>query len=226
MTQEKELQSARYGFWGYLVLIVGLAGITAFLLFINQDALLKYGLTYRQIWSVWGGVFSFLFLGTICSPFYWRWEQRKKQLIYLPPEPSSAETKTTPDVSTTIRDYTDLKQHLNLRYGVLWRRKVHLLLVTGNEAAIEQLVPGLQESQWLEGNRTVLIYGGSLALEPGREKYTALRKLRRGRPLDGIIRVVPQSLNLTPQISDNDLRGLEKISELLRYSAPVWLWQL
>ncbi|MGG6201348.1 type VI secretion protein VasK, partial [Pantoea allii] len=26
--------------------------------------------------------------------------------------------------------------------------------------------------------------------------------------------------------SDNDLRGLEKISERLRYSAPVWLWQL
>jgi type VI secretion system protein ImpL len=103
---------------------------------------------------------------TICSPFYWRWEQRKKQLIYLPPEPSSAETKTTPDVSTTIRDYTDLKQHLNLRYGVLWRDKVRLLLVTGDEAAIEQLVPGLQESQWLEGNRTVLIYGGSLALSP------------------------------------------------------------
>lgn len=226
MTQEKELQPARYGFWGYLVLIIGLAGITAFLLFINQDALLKYGITYRQIWSVWGGVFGFLFFGTVCSPFYWRWKQRKKQLIYLPPDSSVAETKTTPDVITTITDYTYLKQHLNLRYGVFWRRKVRLLLVTGNEAAIDQLVPGLQESQWLEGNRTVLIYGGSLTLEPGREKYTALRKLRRGRPLDGIIRVVPQSLNLTPQISDNDLRGLEKISELLRYSAPVWLWQL
>ncbi|MCW1777751.1 type VI secretion protein VasK, partial [Pantoea ananatis] len=75
-------------------------------------------------------------------------------------------------------------------------------------------------------NRTVLIYGGSLTAEPDKEKYTALRKLRRGRPLDGIVRVLTQSLNLTPQISDNDLRGLEKISELLRYSAPVWLWQL
>lgn len=52
MTQEKELQPVRYGLWGYLVLIVGLAGITAFLLFINQDVLLKYGLTHRQIWSV------------------------------------------------------------------------------------------------------------------------------------------------------------------------------
>nr|WP_231604109.1 ImcF-related family protein [Leclercia sp. J807] len=127
---------------------------------------------------------------------------------------------------TTITDYTDLKQHLNLRYRLLWWRKVRLLLVTGDESAIEQLAPGLQRQQWLEGNRTVLIYGGSLASEPDREKYTALRKLRRGRPLDGIIRVLPQSLNLTPQISDNDLRGLEKISELLHYSAPVWLWQL
>ena len=72
----------------------------------------------------------------------------------------------------------------------------------------------------------MLIYGGSLASEPDREKYTALRKLRRGRPLDGIIRVLPESLKLTPHISDSDLRGLEKISELLRYSAPVWLWQL
>lgn len=226
MTQEKELQPARYGFWGYLILIIGLAGITAFLLFINQDILLKYGLTHRQIWSVWGGGFGFLFLGTVCSPFYWRWEQRKKQLIYLPPEPSSAETKTTPDAITTIRDYTYLKHHLKLRCGVLWRRKVRLLLVTGDEAAIEQLVPGLKENQWLEGNRTVLIYGGSLTAEPDKEKYSVLRKLRRGRPLDGIVRVMPQSLNLTPQISDNDLRGLEKISELLRYAVPVWLWKL
>lgn len=122
--------------------------------------------------------------------------------------------------------FSALSKHLKRRYTLLWQRKVQLLLVTGDEAAIEQLVPGLQENQWLEGNRTVLIYGGSLTAEPDREKYTALRKLRRGRPLDGIVRVMPASLNLTPQISDSDLRGLEKISELLRYSAPVWLWQL
>lgn len=119
-----------------------------------------------------------------------------------------------------------LRRHLHSRFGLFWRRKVRLLLVTGNEEAIEQLVPGLQKNQWLEGNRTVLIYGGSLTAEHDKEKYSALRKLRRGRPLDGIVRVLPQTLNLTPQISDNDLRGLEKISELLRYSAPVWIWKL
>jgi type VI secretion system protein ImpL len=50
--------------------------------------------------------------------------------------------------------------------------------------------------------------------------------LRRGRPLDGIVRVIGEGQNLTPQASDSDLRCLEKISELLRYSAPVYIWQL
>lgn len=130
--------------------------------------------------------------------------------------------KSTPRLSPRA----DIASHLRQRYTFFWRRKVRLLLVTGDDAAIERLVPGLKQQQWLESNRTVLIYGGSLTAEPDREKYTALRKLRRGCPLDGIVRVMPESLNLTPQISDNDLRGLEKISELLCYSAPVWLWQL
>nr|WP_262778465.1 ImcF-related family protein [Enterobacter quasiroggenkampii] len=123
-------------------------------------------------------------------------------------------------------EYLTLRTFLRRRYTIFWHHKIRLLLITGDEAAIERLVPGLQQQQWLEGNRTVLIYGGSLTAEPDKEKYTALRKLRRGRPLDGIVRVMPASLNLSPQISDNVLRGLEKISELLRYSAPVWLWQL
>ncbi|MCS2153172.1 type VI secretion protein VasK [Scandinavium goeteborgense] len=119
-----------------------------------------------------------------------------------------------------------LKTYLHRRYNLFWRQKVRILLVTGDEVAISQLVPGLQEKQWLEGNRTVLIYGGSLTAEIDSEKYTTLRKLRRGRPLDGIVRVIGEGQTLTPQMSDNDLRGLEKIGELLRYQPPVWLWQL
>lgn len=91
---------------------------------------------------------------------------------------------------------------------------------------LASLVPGLKENQWLEGERTVLIYGGRLTAEVDTEKYAALRKLRRGRPLDGVVRVLAAGQNLTPQMSDSDLRGLEKIGEALRYSAPVYLWQL
>ncbi|CAI2455957.1 ImcF-related family protein [Serratia liquefaciens] len=122
--------------------------------------------------------------------------------------------------------YAPLKKHLRSRYDLLWRYKVRLLLVSGDETAINQLMPNLQKSLWLEGERTVLIYRGSLTSEIDTEKYAALRKLRRGRPLDGIVLVIGEGQNLTPQMSDNDLRGLEKIGEALRYSAQVYLWQL
>ena len=121
---------------------------------------------------------------------------------------------------------TEIASVLRKRYNLFWRHKIRLLLVTGEQAAVAKLLPELNAYQWLEGNRTVLIYGGSLTEDIDKVKFDALRKLRRGRPLDGIIRVLDTSQNLTPQTSDNDLRGLEKISELLRYSAPVWLWQL
>ena len=38
------MHTARYGFWGYLLLIIGLAGICALLIFINQDLLARRGL--------------------------------------------------------------------------------------------------------------------------------------------------------------------------------------
>ncbi|QCA06323.1 ImcF-related family protein [Pantoea vagans] len=119
----------------------------------------------------------------------------------------------------------NIRHYLRKHYTFFWPYKIRLLLVTGDDTAIEHLVPGLKQNQWLEGNRTVLIYGSSLT-DIDTEKYTALRKLRRGRPLDGIIRVLDEAQSLTPQLSDNDLRGLEKIGEALRYSAPVWIWQL
>lgn len=128
--------------------------------------------------------------------------------------------------NTYQTEFLTIRTSLRRRYHLFWHRKIRLLLVTGDETAIEQLVPGLQRNLWLEGDRTVLIYGGNLSSEMNAEKFAALRKLRRGRPLDGIIRVISTEQELTPLVSDNDLRGLEKISETLSYSAPVYLWQL
>lgn len=226
MTEKKGLPNVHYGLWGYFLLLIGLAGISAFVLFINQDSVNSIGISTQKLWTIWGGVFAILLLGLIISPVWWRWRLRKNQTVYKPQIPEEKIGQLDIKDGDRVQPFPSLKKHLQRRYILFWRQKVRLLLITGDEAAIAQLVPGLQQQLWLEGNRTVLIYGGSLTAEPDKEKYTALRKLRRGRPLDGIVRVLPQSLNLTPQVSDNDLRGLEKISELLRYSAPVWLWQL
>ncbi|MTD42496.1 type VI secretion protein VasK [Erwinia sp. CPCC 100877] len=158
----------------------------------------------------------------LCTLIFFSLSRQKNSSPVTPDDGNQGHEEQLPD----RYDFSVLNKHLRRRYSLFWRRKVRLLLVTGDEAAIEQLVPGLQKNQWLEGHRTVLIYGGSLSAEPDSEKYTALRRLRRTRPLDGIIRVLDAQQSLTPQLSDSDLRGLEKIGELLRYQPPVWLWQL
>ena len=226
MTEQKIMPKARYGSWGYFLLIVGLAGIIAFLIFINQESLNKPGISAQKIWTIWGVAFAVLLFGLIGSPVWWRWKQRRNQAVYKPQMSGEKLAPSSVVGGGSGQLFSSLKNHLRIRYRFFWRNKVRLLLVTGDETAINQLVPNLQASQWLEGNRTVLIYGGSLAADIDAEKYASLRKLRRGRPLDGIVQVIGEGQNLTPQMSDNDLRGLEKISEALRYSAPVYLWQL
>ena len=226
MTEQKIMPNARYGSWGYFLLIIGLAGISAFLIFINQESLNNLGVSTQKIWTIWGAVFAVLLFGLIASPVWWRWKQRKNQAVFKPQVSGEKPAPSSVVVSDSGPLFSSLKNHLRTRYRFFWRNKVRLLLVTGDETATNQLVPNLQASRWLEGNRTVLIYGGSLAADIDAEKYASLRKLRRGRPLDGIVRVIGEGQNLTPQASDSDLRCLEKISELLRYSAPVYIWQL
>ncbi|HGH4673118.1 TPA: ImcF-related family protein [Enterobacter asburiae] len=226
MTEQKIMPNARYGSWGYFLLIVGLAGIIAFLIFINQESLNELGISAQKIWTIWGVAFAVLLFGLIGSPVWWRWKQRRNQAVYKPQMSGEKLAPSSVASGDSGQLFSSLKNHLRIRYRFFWRNKVRLLLVTGDETAINQLVPNLQASQWLEGNRTVLIYGGNLAADIDAEKYASLRKLRRGRPLDGIVRVIGEGQNLTLQMSDNDLRGLEKISEALRYSAPVYLWQL
>ncbi|POT57059.1 type VI secretion protein VasK [Citrobacter amalonaticus] len=201
---------------GLLILLVFL--LVLFVLV--QITPLPSGRGENVFWYVVAGFVTLTAL--LCTLIFFTFSGQKNPSPVTPDDWSDRNEEQTPIQC----DFSALSNHLRRRYSLFWRRKVQLLLVTGDDSAIEQLVPGLQQQLWLEGNRTVLIYGGSLTPVPDKEKYTALRKLRRGRPLDGMVRVMPASLNLTPQISDNDLRGLEKISELLRYSAPVWLWQL
>jgi type VI secretion system protein ImpL len=98
-------------------------------------------------------------------------------------------------------------------------------LVTGDEAAIEQLVPGLRQQHWLEGNRTVLIYGGSLHRSLTRKNTRAAQAAPRpssGRDCAG------DAVVSHPDAADKRERPARagKISELLGYAAPVWLWKL
>ncbi|PIF21667.1 ImcF-related family protein [Candidatus Pantoea floridensis] len=150
------------------------------------------------------------------------WRLWIKRSVTLQP---FASLKSTTD-SSTQSTLLELCQHLKARYGWLWRRKVRMLLITGDEAAVESLIPGLIHQQWLEGAGVVLIYGASLDAELNTTTVQLLRKLRRSRPLDGIVLVHGSDTALTPQKSDAAMRSLEKIATTLRWRAPAWIWQL
>lgn len=69
----------------------------------------------------------------------------------------------------------ELAAFLRDRYGPFWRRKVRLLLVTGEPEEAEAIAPGLTGQHWLEGDHTVLIYGGRPSAEPDVALLTALK---------------------------------------------------
>lgn len=120
---------------------------------------------------------------------------------------------------------SEMANHLRRRYNLFWRSQVRLLLVCGEPEHIAAIAPGLAEKQWLEGRRTVLIYGGSLSSAPDTGRLTALRKLRRSRPLDGIVLALDER-QTTAGTLDNHLRTLEQVGEALRWQPPVYLWQV
>ncbi|WP_420704062.1 ImcF-related family protein [Citrobacter amalonaticus] len=139
----------------------------------------------------------------------------------------SVKQKQSEKNSATTDNYgfRQLAIHLRRRHNRFWRSKVRLLLVCGEPAQISAIAPGLAEKQWLEGSKTVLIYGGSLSTLPDNERLTALRKLSRSHPLDGIVLALDEQ-QATAGVLDNHLRSLEQVGEALHYQPPVYLWQV
>ncbi|OKA17351.1 hypothetical protein BOH73_23055, partial [Pseudomonas versuta] len=81
---------------------------------------------------------------------------------------------------------SQLTQYLQTQYGLFWRYKVRLLLVVGEPAEIEAVAPTLAAQKWLEGQGTVLLWGGSalLAAESFQRNWAGLS---RWRALDGVV---------------------------------------
>ncbi|NVZ85501.1 hypothetical protein HX836_27160, partial [Pseudomonas yamanorum] len=74
------------------------------------------------------------------------------------PQPTQAGRPESPDAKTVV---SSVRTHLRGQYGLFWRRKVRLLLVIGEPAEIAAIAPALADQKWLEGQGTVLLWGGS-----------------------------------------------------------------
>jgi type VI secretion system protein ImpL len=134
--------------------------------------------------------------------------------------------KANPKEAKIPSENLTLIKRLRRRYGLFWRYKVRLLMVVGEPEQIAALAPKLVSQGWLEGQRTVLLHGGSLHEESDVSRLSEWRKLRRSRPLDGVVWAMTQEQSRVAQWMDDGLRTLEKTGEALRYQPPVYLWQV
>ncbi|WP_191832037.1 ImcF-related family protein [Pseudomonas fluorescens] len=120
---------------------------------------------------------------------------------------------------------TVVARHLREQYGLFWRRKVRVLLVVGEDEQINAIVPGLVEKHWLEGEQTVLLWGGTLKAKP-EAALEPWRGLTRWRAFDGVVWALTQAQSADAKVMSHALNQLRNIARELRWHLPVHLWQV
>ncbi|HGD3556780.1 TPA: ImcF-related family protein [Enterobacter hormaechei] len=151
---------------------------------------------------------------------YLHWGNSQRQAMAHSAEIPSA------DGDGQVATYSDeqMSEHLEMRYGRRWRSKVRILLVQGNTDETEKAAPGLCHDLWQEGDGNVLVYGGDAQSLPDEHFLSRLKRLRPGKPVDGIIHVMDTAALPTDTERDAFLRCRQKADYLLGWQAPVWLW--
>ena len=166
MTTEASLPKIRYGITGYIILVMGLAGISAFLLVIWQDKVASWGITKHMAWTIWGGVFSFLLILVVAFYFLQRHQYKKEQAPYNPESTlphSEKQNLQTISTASQFPPVTEIRNAMRYLYNRRWASKIRILLVTGAASDVERLTPGLTSQYWQEDKGTLLLWGDAAA---------------------------------------------------------------
>lgn len=236
MSEDKKgTQPEIYGFWGYFLFIIGLAGIAALLLFVFKEQLEQQGIEPSLTWIIWAGIFSTLLVGLLIMKFWWSLKQGVEQIFYRPKK--SRKEITQNQISGSENINSDIKSFLRNQYGRFWPRKVRILLLTGSATDVEQLAPQLTSQYWQEDAGTVLLWGGDLGAQADNAWLSAIRKLRR-RPLNGMVWVTSAlarsttldlkdtKKTLSVDMMDNVAQAFSERYELLGWRLPLYVWSL
>ncbi|WP_223536763.1 MULTISPECIES: ImcF-related family protein [unclassified Pseudomonas] len=123
-------------------------------------------------------------------------------------------------------DSSRLYAYLRRNYGSLWHRKVRLLLVVGEPQQIKAIAPGLGTDHWLEGEGTVLLWGGSVQQELDDKVIAQFRRLTRWRPLDGVIWALNAEQSADGYHMGKGAQHLQDLARRLGWSLSLHLWQV
>lgn len=233
---KKGTQPERYGFLGYFLFIIGLAGIAALLLFIFQEKLVKHGIDMSFGWIVWACIFAVLLLGLLVMKYWWRLKQSAEQIFYRPQKVDKTKSGNLSQTSGSSIS-SEIKTVLRKQYGFFWPHKLRILLLTGRSSDVELLAPGLTTQFWQEDSGTLLLWSGELSVPANSSQLDDLRKLCR-RPFDGVVWVTSEletsSLlgeqkprgRLTADMIDGVGQALASRYALIGWQLPLYVWSL
>ncbi|WP_434570084.1 ImcF-related family protein [Pseudomonas sp. Z3-6] len=120
----------------------------------------------------------------------------------------------------------ELREHLRFQYGPLWRHKVRLLLIVGEPAQIAAIAPELEKKKWLEGERTVLLWGGGLQEPLNTPLLNQWLTLRRRRAFDGVVWALDKPQSTDDAAMAKALRHLHDLARRMRRQLPLHVWQV
>lgn len=126
-------------------------------------------------------------------------------------------------VRISIRSF---RNTLNDHYGPLWRSKTRLILIAGEPAQIDAIAPGLAEQRWLVGEKTVLLWAGSLLEAASAANLALWHSLTRWRGLDGLVWAVTREQSLDEDAMGTAQTTLRNLARDLHWQLPLYLWQV
>ena len=127
---------------------------------------------------------------------------------------------------TSTKNLDRLRDALRYEHGLRWRYRQPWLLLTGDNATIERLLPELAEHGWLISQDAVLLWNKTDPDgRPDTHWLKQLYKLRRRRPVDAIILTLDGSAELSMQRRSTGAHGvnLARIADALYWAAPVFV---
>ena len=146
-------------------------------------------------------------------------ERQKGDGVFPPQESSSnPETKKLPGVA-------ELKEHLDHQYTAFQRTRTRFILVVGEPKQIEAIAPGLADAQWLEGQNTVLLWGGSPQSELP-EAASRWHAVIHRRGLDGVVWALDKQQSANAATMAGGVAGLQQLARTLGWQLPLHLWEV
>lgn len=210
---------------GYLLVALLLVMLGCLFYGLSHDAFAWPALTPKEL--ALRGLIIWLALCWLCPVILLAWDRlavgRAERLVATVAEPWIAPLAPAAEEKPWLGA---LRESLHDDYGFFWRRKIRVFLVFGEPDQLTAIAPGLTRQNWLQGQDTLLLWGGSVHAELDKAELAQWRGLSRWRALDGVVWALSKAQSCDDVAMGEGVQCLRKLSRELHWQLPLHLWQV